>query len=135
MSSLMGFPMGILNNPAGMLGMMDPMMAFIMQMMSRRDSLVYKGDHASIAAGHESREMVQWLHKHGAEEMEAMDNGARINHLDLVKWMHDNRVKGCTTQAMDNAVSGNHLEMVRCLHEHRSERCTTAAMNRAAVKA
>lgn len=67
-----------------------------------------------------------------ADEKEAMDDAARNNHLDSVKWMRENEFRGCTTSALDVA-AGNHLEMVQWLHEHRSEGCTTAALDRVAL--
>lgn len=36
----------------------------------------------------------------------AMDLAARHGHLDVVKWLHENRSEGCTTDAMDLAAAG-----------------------------
>lgn len=55
-------------------------------------------------------------------------------HLAVVKWLHDNRSEGCTTDAMDEAARNGHLDVVRWLHENRSEGCTTWAMDRAALR-
>jgi hypothetical protein len=46
-----------------------------------------------------------------------MDGAARNGHLDLFKWLHENRTEGCTTLAMDYAAS--HLDLVKWLHENR----------------
>lgn len=63
---------------------------------------------------------------------EAMDSAAEFGHLDVVKWLHENRKEGCTTDAMDLAASNGHLHVIQWLHEHREEGCTTSAMDFAA---
>ncbi|EGZ19130.1 hypothetical protein PHYSODRAFT_354169 [Phytophthora sojae] len=80
-------------------------------------------------------EVVQWLHHNRLEgcTTEAMDGAASGGHLDIVKWLHDHTSAGCTTNAMDGAASSGHLDVVRWLHEHRSEGCTTRAMDGAAA--
>lgn len=55
-----------------------------------------------------------------------MDEAAKNDHLEIVKWLHENRTEGCTTKAMDG---GSSLEMVQWLHENRSEGCTASAMD------
>ena len=52
---------------------------------------------------------------------DAMDYAARYGHLDIVKWLHENRTEGCTTHAMNGTVRYGHLEIVKWLHENRTE--------------
>lgn len=42
----------------------------------------------------------------------------------VVKWLHEKRAEGCTTQAMDIATSEGHLGVVQRLHAYRTEGCT-----------
>ena len=58
-----------------------------------------------------------------------MDQAAANGHLEVVKWLHENRKEGCTTKAMDEAVAYGHLEVIKWLHENRSEGCTAEAIN------
>ncbi|KAJ3270349.1 hypothetical protein HDU76_011172, partial [Blyttiomyces sp. JEL0837] len=62
----------------------------------------------------------------------AMNLAAGNGHLDIVRFLHENRQEGCTTYAMDKAASNGHLDVVKFLHENRQEGCTTAAMDGAA---
>lgn len=39
--------------------------------------------------------------------------------MELVKWLHLNRIEGCTTRAMDSAARSGHLELVQWLHAER----------------
>ena len=51
--------------------------------------------------------------------------------LEIMKWLHDNNVKGCTI-AMDCAALKGQLNTVKWLHENRTEGSTNNAMNLAA---
>jgi hypothetical protein len=62
----------------------------------------------------------------------AMDRAARYNHLEVVKWLHENRHEGCTMLAMDRAAENGHLELVKWLHTNRKEGCSVYAVNEAA---
>lgn len=62
----------------------------------------------------------------------AMNDAAANGHLNVVRWLHDNRTEGCTTAAMDLAAANGHLEVVQWLHDNRSEGCTTDAIDDAA---
>lgn len=78
-------------------------------------------------------EVVQWLHHHGYRfTASEMDQAAEYGHCDVVRFLHEHRVEGCTTRAMDAAAENGHLEIVRFLHDHRTEGCTTRAMDDAA---
>jgi hypothetical protein len=50
-----------------------------------------------------------------------MSSASRNGHLDVVKWLHENRTEGCTTYAMDWASRNGHLNVVKWLHENRTE--------------
>jgi len=62
----------------------------------------------------------------------AMDDAACNGHLDVVKWLHEHRREGCTTDAMDFAAFHGHLDVLRWLHKHRREGCTQDALELAA---
>jgi ankyrin repeat protein len=47
-----------------------------------------------------------------------MDWAAENGHLDVVRFLHDFRTEGCTTDAMHRAAVEGHLEVVRFLQEH-----------------
>ncbi|KAF4319091.1 hypothetical protein G195_007588 [Phytophthora kernoviae 00238/432] len=76
-------------------------------------------------------EIVKWLHKNRVEgcSAHAMDSAAAGGHLEVVKWLHDNRTEGCTTSAMDTAAAGGHLTTVQWLWANRTEGCTTVAVD------
>lgn len=46
-----------------------------------------------------------------------MDCMASNNHLELVKWLHQNNHNDATTDAMDYAAVHGHLEMIKLLHQ------------------
>src|SRR5436853_597171 len=62
----------------------------------------------------------------------AMNLADRNGHLEVVKWLHQNRKEGCSEWAMDHAAEYGHLEVVKWLHQNRTEGCTIRAMNCAA---
>ncbi|KAF1783525.1 Ankyrin repeat-containing domain [Phytophthora cactorum] len=80
-------------------------------------------------------EVVKWLHDNRREgcTVDAMNLAARNGHLDVVKWLHLNRTEGCTTAAMDCAADRGHLDVVQWLAENRSEGCTTIALDGAVI--
>ena len=47
-----------------------------------------------------------------------MDYAAAGGHLEVVKWLHENRTEGCTTDAIDRAAAGGHLEVIKLLHQY-----------------
>jgi len=49
-----------------------------------------------------------------------MDYAAKNGYLEIVKYLHKNRMGG-TTDAMDYAAENGHIETVRWLHQNRSE--------------
>jgi len=61
-----------------------------------------------------------------------MDDAASFGHLEVVKFLHENRTEGCTKNAIIWAASRGHLEVVKFLHFNRTEGCTTHAMDNAA---
>lgn len=56
-------------------------------------------------------------------------------HLEMVAYLHGNRLEGTTVEAMDLAATFGHLEVVRWLHANRTEGCTMGAMDGAARNA
>ena len=79
-------------------------------------------------------EIVKFLHENRSEGCTAwtMDFAAENGHLEVVKFLHENRSEGCTKWAMNNAAENGHLEIVKFLHENRTEGCTKWAMDKAA---
>ncbi|EFA79228.1 hypothetical protein PPL_07646 [Heterostelium album PN500] len=80
-------------------------------------------------------EIIQYLHnnRYCCSE-KAMDNAAKYNQFDTLKWLHLNRSEGCTTNAMDSAAKSNHINIVKWLHENRSEGCTTNAIDKPSLR-
>ncbi|ETP30458.1 hypothetical protein F442_20558, partial [Phytophthora nicotianae P10297] len=80
-------------------------------------------------------EMVKWLHKNTRKTCStpAMDRAASSGHLDVVQYLHENRSEGCSTSAMDDAARNGNLQIVQWLSENRTEGCTTHAMDYAAA--
>ncbi|RLN90260.1 hypothetical protein BBJ28_00016866 [Nothophytophthora sp. Chile5] len=78
-------------------------------------------------------EVVKWLHEHRSKgcTTAAMDLAAAWGHLNVVKRLHATRSEGCTSNAMDYAAANGHLEVVQFLHTNRSEGCTLAALEEA----
>ena len=87
-------------------------------------------DMIRLAAARGHLEVVRWLHDNRTEgcTTDAMNWAAKNGHLEVVRWLHEDRSEGCTKRAMNDADGYGHLEVVRWLHEHRSEGCTTDAM-------
>jgi ankyrin repeat protein len=44
--------------------------------------------------------------------VKAMNWASGHGHLEIVKWLHENRSEGCTTNAMNSAAKNGHLEIV-----------------------
>ncbi len=80
-------------------------------------------------------EVVKWLHENRTEgcTTDAMDFASFDGYLEVVKWLHENRTEGCTTQAMNGATEFGHLEVIKWLHENRSEGCIIWAMSCASL--
>ena len=75
-----------------------------------------------------------WLNENdGVFSSDVIDTAARKGCLNIIKWLHENRNDGCTTNAMDYAATNGHIEIVKWLHENRTEGCTTDAMDGAIV--
>ncbi len=47
-----------------------------------------------------------------------MNLAAANGHLEVIKWLHENRNEGCSTWAMDWAVENGHSEVVKWLREN-----------------
>ncbi len=42
-----------------------------------------------------------------------MDWAAENGHLEIVKWLHQNRNEGCTSNVMNGAAGKEHLEVIK----------------------
>jgi hypothetical protein len=76
--------------------------------------------HWAVQNGH--LEVIKWLHENRKEGCTAwiMEYAVRNGHLDIVRWMYENRREGCTIWwAMDRAAENGHLDVVKWLHENR----------------
>lgn len=92
-----------------------------------------KSIHMDNAAGYDHLDMIKWLHENDfVFSGTAIDTAAQNGRLVIVQWLHENRVDGCSTWAMDSAATFGHLDVVLFLHFHRTEGCTTVAMDLAA---
>jgi ankyrin repeat protein len=47
-----------------------------------------------------------------------MNLAAEKGHLEVIKWLHENRDEGCTSDAMDWAAKNGHQEVVKYLREN-----------------
>src|SRR3990170_639074 len=80
---------------------------------------------------------IKLLHKFGKtnfniEYYVIIDYVAMHGRLEILKWLHENKIGECTTKAMDVAAEYGHLDVIKWLHEHGKEGCTTNAMDFAA---
>jgi len=62
-----------------------------------------------------------------------MTFAASKGHLEIVKWLHDNRSEGCKANTMNLAAENGHLNVLKWLHRIRKGSCTTHAMDWAAA--
>ncbi|EGG18625.1 hypothetical protein DFA_04120 [Cavenderia fasciculata] len=81
-------------------------------------------------------DVIQYFHKKYPKSnvlwsRNTLNLAATFDKLDIVKFIHENRSEGCTTDAMDNA---KNIEVTKFLHFNRSEGCTTKAMDNAAIR-
>ena len=92
-----------------------------------KKDLEYTANAMDWAAFYGHLDVIKWLHENRKEgcTTDAMDFAAGNGHLEVVKWLHENRKEGCTGDAMDLASENGHLEIVKWLHENRTEECTT----------
>jgi len=65
---------------------------------------------------------------------DVMDVVAKHNQLDLLIFLHDNNLGGCTSDAMDLAAKYGHLRIVEFLYFNRIEGCTATALKKAKAK-
>ncbi|OQR81447.1 ankyrin [Thraustotheca clavata] len=66
---------------------------------------------------------------------DAMNFAAMYGYIDVVKYLHNiENGPGCTKAAMDGAATFRHLEVVKFLNENRTEGCTKNAYDGAAHK-
>ncbi|EFA82890.1 hypothetical protein PPL_03668 [Heterostelium album PN500] len=68
------------------------------------------------AAKSGSLPIVKYLHGRGSHfSIVAVDGAAGAGHLDIVKFLLENRTESCTVRAIDDSATNGHLEVVRYL--------------------
>jgi Tfp pilus assembly pilus retraction ATPase PilT len=65
------------------------------------------------------------------KEKHTYDWAAKNGHLAVVKWLHENKIEGCSKRTMDLAAENGRLKIVKWLHENRNEGCTERIMEKA----
>lgn len=90
----------------------------------------FPDDMISCAARRGHLEVIKWLHNNRKEKCTtwAMDGAAANGHLDILKWLNENRKEGCTVLAMNCAAAIDRLDIIIWLHENRTEGCSGAAL-------
>ena len=78
-------------------------------------------------------DIVKFLHKNKTKNCttDSMDYAAKYGNLEIIKFLHYNRCEGCTNWAMDLAVINGDLEIIIFLNQFRTEDCSTLAMDNA----
>jgi hypothetical protein len=51
-------------------------------------------------------------------------DAAMEDNLNMIKFLHNNKIDGCTEFVMDGAARNGHLHIVKWLHKNRTEGCT-----------
>jgi hypothetical protein len=51
-------------------------------------------------------------------------HAALNGNLSMIKYLHNNKIDGCTDRVMDIAAHEGHLHIIEYLHENRNEGCT-----------
>ncbi|EGG16761.1 hypothetical protein DFA_07739 [Cavenderia fasciculata] len=88
----------------------------------------------NMAALNGHYDIVVYLHQHSYIcTTRAIDGAAAKGHLNIIKFLQENRTEGCSRGAMNISSANGHLDCVRFLHNHRSEGCTTDAMDEASA--
>ncbi|KAJ3101258.1 hypothetical protein HDU97_001555 [Phlyctochytrium planicorne] len=103
-----------------------------------------------LVADQGNLEIFTWLHLNRPEgcTSNALDRAAAAGHLHLVRYIHENEIRGwkmdhisrdfydneedlatCTMDAMDMAAANGHFEIVKFLNENRNEGCSYGAVN------
>jgi hypothetical protein len=75
--------------------------------------------------------VIKFLYIYGSKNdspIWAMDLACCYGHLDIVKWLHNNRKERATIWGMDYASAENHLEIVKFLHAS-GYKCSRRAMD------
>ncbi|KAG1693015.1 hypothetical protein DVH05_024051 [Phytophthora capsici] len=107
----------------------------LMKLAAARNTKVYWGDVAIIAAKQGHLDILQWLSECTEDRCDwgkVLDLAAAYGHLPIVKWLHTHYQDIRSTNAMDEAALRGHLDVVKWLHDNRTEGCSTRAMNGAA---
>ncbi len=67
-----------------------------------------------------SLDIIRWLHRNKIKGCTpyVMDIAAEFGHLDIVVWLHENRPEGETNSALENATKNGHIEVVKFLYHN-----------------
>ena len=76
-------------------------------------------------------EVIKWLDNNRAEGCTGMAwrQACSGGHLEVIKWLHENQKEGCPKAVADYALMGGHFEIVKFLQENRKEGCSEATMD------
>ncbi|TMW58618.1 hypothetical protein Poli38472_010177 [Pythium oligandrum] len=103
------------------------------------DKSVIRSRTMDFMALHGNVTLMRWLVPHYKDQVVlstlAIDGATRNGHLDMVKYLHEERNDGCTIDAVDIAANNGHLDVVKFLFEHRQEKGSMEALNDAAANA
>ena len=92
------------------------------------DQLLFSEEAIDNAAKKGHVEVLKWLHENRSEGCSELAMNRAAN-LTILQFLHENRTEGCTEEAMGNAAFNGDLDMVKWLHQHRTEGCTNNAMD------
>jgi ankyrin repeat protein len=93
-----------------------------------------------VAASFGQLAMVQFLHEVDNDDGPelcttfAMNEAAANGHLEVVKWLYENRSEGCTAVALSNAATSGHHEVAKWLIAHTYKGYHACAFNDSAAK-
>src|SRR6478672_12905301 len=66
------------------------------------------------------------------KDIHTYDWAAENGHLEVLKWLCQNKIKGYTKYIINTAAFYGHIKIVKWLHENKQECRTTGAINYAA---
>ncbi|GMF25400.1 unnamed protein product [Phytophthora lilii] len=85
----------------------------------------------ALAAGRRL-DMVQWLDEKSTRRMHDARHELGREYLEVVRWLHQNRLEGCPANAMLDAAANGRVDVAQWLHDNRHEHDTGRALVAAA---
>lgn len=81
------------------------------------------------ASAYNHLDIVKWLHENRSEggTIDSMNWAAKNGHINTLQWLHDNRTEGCSYKAIDYAAQFNHFDIVQWLSYNTTEGCSRSA--------